>query len=555
MPEVAYCEYQLGSIFFTQGKYEEALEHYEKSYCIYEAEQNIKRSIKCLAAIGSVYGRQGNFERSLEQNFTALALADSIQDQKNIASIAHNISADYLSSGKTAEALPFINKALSLRQELGDKLGQNHSLQALGYMNMLQGNYSKSVACLEQAVTIAKEVNEKALIRDSYNMLSNIHQQAGQWQKAFETQKLYMSLKDSMTNEAVNRKMFNQRIKHELDKKEKEKEIELLKKDSEIASLHLYAYIAGIVVLIAIVIALGLFFWYRDKHQTHTNQLLNAKNREIRQQNERLAHSNRDLEQFAYITSHDLKEPLRTIGSFTTLLERRCKLYNDEESKEYMSFINNAVQHMHNLLTDLLAYSRIGITTTEYDQIDLNKVLQNVRNTFYAQIKEHNIRITQMPLPEIAANRIQMIQLFQNLIGNAIKFRSHQAPHIHIDYAENNKNHIISISDNGIGMEKEYTDKIFVIFQRLHNRTEYDGTGIGLSICKKIVEQHHGNIWVESQSGKGSTFYFSIPKKVHPVSTIDPKNSSTHLASDSEQAVLVNGNHYGNSLFGKFLNL
>lgn len=551
--EVANCNYQLGSIFFAQGKYEEALTQYQKSFAQYKAINNIEKSINCLAAIGSVYGRQGQFDLSLKQNFEALTLADSTGNKKSIAAVSHNISADYLSMGKTAEAEPFVKKALQLRRELGDKIGENHSLQALGYMNMLWGNYAKSVESLEKAVAIAKEVNEKALIRDSYGMLSNIHQGAGKWKMAFQTQQQFMSLKDSMMNESVNQKMMNQRIKYELDKKEKEKQIELLTKDKEIASLHRYVIVVGLLTLLVFFIVLLSFVWYRGQNQAKINQLLNARHEEIQLQNERLAHSNRDLEQFAYITSHDLKEPLRTIGSFTTLLDRKCRYYEDEDAKEYMTFINDAVQHMHNLLTDLLAYSRIGITTAEHDQVDLNKVLKRVQNTFYTQIENEGIQITQAPLPKVSANRIQMIQLFQNLIGNAIKFRSDQTPHIQIDYSENEKNYIFSVSDNGIGMEKEYTDKIFVIFQRLHNRTEYDGTGIGLSICKKIVEQHHGNIWVESQSNKGSTFYFSIPKIA--VQIPDQSAIIAQQTVAQQQTPAHEKSIFATPLFSKFLNL
>ncbi len=537
--QVARAYYQIASIYFAQQNFEDALSFYQKSLKIEEELENEEGSVKSMSAIASVYGRIQQFDKSLETNFEALELAEEKDYKNGIAYTSHNISADYLSMGKTKEAAPYIRKALKLRQELGDRLGENHSLQAQGYMYMLLGEYDKAVESMQSALDIAKEINDKPLIRDSYRMLSQVYGQSEDWKKTFENYEIYTTYKDSMVNDATKHRMGQLQMKYEVQKKEKEKEIELLKKDKEIAALYRYGIIGGLILLLSIVSLLLLFVFYRYKNQAAVNSILTNKNLKIQQQNAQLARSNRDLEQFAYIASHDLKEPLRNIGGFITLLNRKCGDYQDAEAKEYMQFITKSVDHMHNLLTDLLAYSRIGVIPKTFDEVDVNAVVQTVKNSFKSYIEEQNAQLNITHLPTLTGNRTQMIQLFQNLVGNALKFRSNQIPRINIEAIELPDRYVFSVQDNGIGMQQEYTDKIFVIFQRLHNRTEYDGTGIGLSICKKIVEQHQGEIWVESQSGKGSTFYFSISKDLGKKNKEDEFNDSWNPSKAERRRMLA----------------
>ncbi len=527
LANIANSYYQIASIYFTQRNFEEALHYYEKSL---ELEQQLnveERIVKSLAAIASVYGRLGQYDKSLQKNFEALRLAEEKDYKNGIAYASHNISADYLSMKKTDEAAPYIKKALKLRRELGDKFGENTSLQAQGYMNMLLGNHDQAIKSIKQALAIAQDINDKPLIRDSHMMLSQVYSRAEEWEKSFESYRVFAAYKDSMVNEASNQKMTQLQIKYEIQKKEKEKEIALLKKDKQIAALYRYGVIGGLMFLLFIVSLLLLFVFYRYKNQAAVNSILTEKSMKIQLKNAQLARSNRDLEQFAYIASHDLKEPLRNIGGFITLLNRKCGHYQDEEAKDYMQFITNSVDHMHHLLTDLLAYSRIGIVARSYEQVNMETVVQTVKTSFKSYIEEQNARISICNMPnKIFANRTQMVQLIQNLVGNALKFRSNKTPQVNIECIELPDRYVFSVKDNGIGMQQEYTDKIFVIFQRLHNRTEYDGTGIGLSICKKIVEQHEGEIWVESQSGKGSTFYFSISKQLSEKDTVSQINKT-----------------------------
>ncbi|WP_416865020.1 MAG: PAS domain S-box protein [Imperialibacter sp.] len=237
-------------------------------------------------------------------------------------------------------------------------------------------------------------------------------------------------------------------------------------------------------------------------------------NRQLLQRAEELAASNLELERFAYVASHDLQEPLRMITSFLQLLERRFGEKLDKKSKEYIFYAVDGANRMKSLILDLLEYSRVNTLDEEYTDVDLNQVGKSILETFKTDIIELNAQIKIQKLPTVWGNKQQLLRLFQNLISNAIKYRMRDTdPIIEISGSSDKNNWIFAIKDNGIGIDKAYFDKIFIIFQRLHNKSEFSGTGIGLAICKKIVEKHKGNIWVDSEIGKGSTFHISIPKK------------------------------------------
>ena len=229
--------------------------------------------------------------------------------------------------------------------------------------------------------------------------------------------------------------------------------------------------------------------------------------------NENLLRSNRELEQFAYVASHDLQEPLRMVSSFTQLLSLR---YHDKLDKDAQDFIGYAVDgavRMQNLINDLLEFSRIETLGRKFQPVDMNAALQQAVNILQINLDEKKAKVTNVDLPPVIADENQIILLFQNLIGNAIKFCRNQ-PNIHVSAIENDDHYIFSVKDNGIGIEPQYFDKIFKIFQRLQPKNDYRGTGIGLAICKRIIERHGGKIWVESRLGKGSVFYFTLIKRV-----------------------------------------
>jgi chemotaxis family two-component system sensor kinase Cph1 len=225
-----------------------------------------------------------------------------------------------------------------------------------------------------------------------------------------------------------------------------------------------------------------------------------------------LARSNAELKRFAYIASHDLQEPLNQVANYVQLLEMRYREHLDEDGEEFINFVVEGVSLMQTLIDDVLAYSKADLQSVEWKISNVETVVQQSLNNLRGRISDTHAIVTHAPLPTILADGMQLMQLFQNLIGNAIKFKQPgQSPTIHISAQRQEEHWLFSIKDNGIGIDPQFFDRIFVIFQRLHTRDEYPGTGMGLAICKKIVECHRGRIWVESQPGVGTTFYFTIP--------------------------------------------
>jgi signal transduction histidine kinase len=226
---------------------------------------------------------------------------------------------------------------------------------------------------------------------------------------------------------------------------------------------------------------------------------------------EELARSNCELEQFAYIASHDLQEPLRMVASYTQLLSERYRGQLDSSADRYISYAVEGATRMQALLADLLAFSRVGRNGATPAPTDVNSAINEVLKNLVLTLKEHCVTVTCNPLPTILADRFQVVQLFQNLIGNAIKFRAKRSPCVTISAERKGHQWTFSVFDNGIGIAAEHNELIFKVFQRLHTRVEYPGNGVGLAICKKIVEHNGGRIWVESELGHGSNFRFTFP--------------------------------------------
>ncbi len=252
----------------------------------------------------------------------------------------------------------------------------------------------------------------------------------------------------------------------------------------------------------------------RDITERKENEalLLDLNNR-LKQRADELAASNVELERFAYIASHDMQEPLRMITSFLQLFKKKYEDQIDETAEQYIHYAVDGAERMKKLIMDLLQYSRVGSNKDDFAEVDSNALLHEVVNVFMSRIDELKATVVVDPLPVIkAANKTQMFQLFQNLIGNALKYNNGESVSIHAGGSEEKDHYQFFVKDNGIGIKPVFFEKIFVLFQRLHHKNEYSGTGIGLAICKKIVERHGGKIWVESEPGKGSCFYFTISK-------------------------------------------
>jgi len=254
----------------------------------------------------------------------------------------------------------------------------------------------------------------------------------------------------------------------------------------------------------------------RKKSEEQIRQLNAHLEQKVAERTADLTRSNEELRQFAYVVSHDLKEPLRTVGTFTQLLDERLGSSFDPESKEFLTYILGGVRRMTDLIDDLLTYSSLDANQSRFTSVDLNVSLKETLFNLHAVIQENSAIVSSDRLPEVLGDHVQLVQVLQNLIGNSIKYRSEETPRIHVAAQKQANEVVIHVSDNGIGIDPSYSEGIFKLFKRLHARQDYSGNGVGLATCRKIVQRHGGRIWVESNVGKGASFYFTIPVVSEP---------------------------------------
>ena len=258
---------------------------------------------------------------------------------------------------------------------------------------------------------------------------------------------------------------------------------------------------------------IGVYGLVYDITERRNNEdQLRILNEQLAKRAEELAASNAELERFAYVASHDLQEPLRMVSSFMQLLQKKYENQLDETAGQYISYAVDGADRMKKLILDLLQYSRVGTNRDQFTDTDMNEVAGLVLQTFNDKVQETGALVKVQTMPVIKANRTQLIQLLQNLVGNAFKYNNSAIPEIEVGCEEKKDAWQFFVKDNGIGIAKKYFDKVFAIFQRLHNKNQFSGTGIGLAICKKIAERHGGNIWIESKEGEGCVFFFTIKK-------------------------------------------
>ena len=295
-----------------------------------------------------------------------------------------------------------------------------------------------------------------------------------------------------------------------------------LARDQVYAPIDRLIWMVGGIGLLVILPLTGYGIWVSWELGREKNDLVEARQK-LEESVAELGRSNADLQQFAYVASHDLQEPLRMVSSYTQLIARRYKGKLDADADEFIAFAVDGANRMQRLILDLLAYSRVNTAGRQFEPTAMETVLKAALNNLTDAVKESQAIITHDPLPAVMGDDKQLAQLFQNLLSNAVKFGGAQPPRIHISAKQTDGEWLFSVRDHGIGLDPQYADRIFVIFQRLHTREEYPGTGIGLAICKKIVERHGGRIWVESELGKGATFYFTM-RDEEPGTSAHPPN-------------------------------
>ncbi len=498
----------VGNVYFHQKKYKQAQEYYQHSLEIRTALKDSIGLIYSFNNLGNVFNAEKEFELALNQYNIAYGIASKVKSPKGKAFVAKHLGDFQMRQQAFVPAYQHFAEGLKLYRSLNHQNGTIECLNGMAKALVLQKNQlALSIQHSAEAIRLARKYNAKKLQAEAEINLAAAHAERGEYKQAFNLERKSRFLQEELLDETRERAIIETQIQYDVESKESaflKQENELLLKQKQLYQLQML--IVFCFLLTAIIVS--TLIYARLRTQASMTEALEQKNQELKQSNEA-------LERFAYVSSHDLKEPLRTIGSFSTLLKRRYHDQLDQEGKEYINYVVNGVSKMYNLLEDLLDYSRLIHQNKEVrEEVDFNTLMESVKGSLDHSIKEKSVEINIPQMPYVRSNASQMEQLFQNLINNAIKFNDKKQPKVSIEYQHLSGEHFFAVKDNGLGIDSQYQDKIFDVFQRL-SRKGYEGTGVGLAICKKIVEQHEGKIWVDSEEGKGSTFCFTIPDRLN----------------------------------------
>lgn len=537
LDEVMLNKFEIAALFYYKQNYELSIEHFEAALQLARQLENKDYILFCIGSIGATYLRIKKPVEAMPYNLEAYNLSKDTPPSSSLGYILANLGNNYFDLGRPQKALPYFQEALKIKRTIGDKMAESGSLRMLGVIYVKLDQFNKGLSYLTTSLEVARSIHARDRVLDTYREFANAYKHIGNYKDEAYYLEKYISLKDSITNEETIKKIENVTTKYEV----RQRDQAIVEKNAQIEMIYRSLLIGGIIVLLM----LSWLLYSRYRNQVKTNQLLSQKNEQIQEknqklmaaneqqlasnqllleknkkiqlQNRKLEVSNQELQRFAYIASHDLKEPLRNIGSYSSLIKRRYYKQLDNDGKEFLSFITTGVSRMYNLLNDVLKYAKIEMDYDVATCTDAQLVVENVLLSMHKKIEEQNAEVTIQSLPKVEISTTHLTQLFQNLISNGIKYCDKPTPKVTVSCHTNGEEEIFAISDNGIGMNMKYKDKIFDMFLRLHNKDEYEGTGVGLAICKKIVAQYGGEIWVESKEGEGSTFYFSLPTLQTPM--------------------------------------
>ena len=534
----SYLLINLGSLQMELQHYDQAINNFEEALEQAARLDNARLKSFAINNLGSAYEKLKRYDRALDYYEQALALKDQLPNSGSAeSSTLGNIHSVLIEQGKEAEAEKIYLRALKLVQQSGNQNTLQSLLKQRGDAMLKLGKHREARDLLQQSLGLAQGANflpEQAYL---YEQLAKNAAAMGQHAEAYAHQIQASNTRQRIYDKESADRMAEMQARYQLT--EMEKQVATLQAVQRTKELQLLALLA--VVALFVVALLALYGRYLHRRRTQAlveqrneeiekqNHLLGVKNREIKQQyerleeqghaiqvqNQQLLQSNEELGQLAYAASHDLREPLRTITSYLQLIERRNGHQLDEGGKEFLQYATQGARRLQELLSDLLEYSHVGRANPQPTKVYLEKLIQEVVDQLNSRISEAGATVHWDNLPAIQGYPSELYLLFQNLVGNAIKFkRTDIQPEVVIEARQEGNYHLISVKDNGIGIEMQHRERVFQMFQRLHQREDYEGTGVGLTLCQKVVRNHGGHIWFDSVPGEGTIFWIKLPSRL-----------------------------------------
>lgn len=534
----------LGFLYETLGDFTTAIDFYFQSLAIAEQRQDKGGQVITLQNIASVYQKSKNPDLAEKTIAQSLSMGLEMNDSMRLASIHVDYGRILVQNQKFEEGLSYLATALTQYQQLKNEYHEGRTLiliadaylqqnqfeiakgnllrsielkaalpplhltqlyNKLGLLYEKIGDQEEAIKAYRESGRLAKEYQYTDWNLKNQLGMYRVLEQQNNFQQALEHHKRAVALQDSLFNKEKSNSIAELQFKYDLAQSQ------ITIQDLELEKSQL-RYWSGFAISGVLLLSLAIFLFIKMKN----NRVLQVKNQAIQRKNQQLQSAVELQKEVAFIAAHDLKEPLRNIGSFVGLLKRRLEREMREEVKDYMGFILNNTNRMNELLTALLQYSTLSYQAADVEWVEPTTVLEEVETHFKSVILDKEAKLVYAPeLPAIQINRLHLFLLFKNLISNALKFNN-KAPIIQIDIAPNEKVMLIKVKDNGIGIDAAYSAKVFQLFQQLDKNTlvANNGVGLGLSMCKNIVEKYGGSIWFESELGKGTSFYVELPKFV-----------------------------------------
>lgn len=517
---LAESYYSMGDILGHQKKLDESKAYFRQ--CIRLATQFSQEYllVGAYGTVGQHFIEEQNWDSAYWYASVALEIAESEGMDYGLAFCNSVLGDCHRERGALDSATIHYHKALEMARRMQDPEQIATALIGLGQLAVLENRETESLSRFRQALALGVAYDLRKVQEDAHTWLAKGFAHFGQFDSAYRYAEELLAVKDSLYHERAESMVSTLEARYGILQSESEQQAALMAKDHQLQRVRAMGMgLIGICVLV-----LAFVLWKHNRKQRILNAQLAKGNARFQKQNTELTQVNEDLKQFAYAASHDLKQPLKTIGNFTGLLKRTLGAQLRPDTEELIGHIEEANADMQELLTSLLRYTQLENKADSYEDLDLNRVLQSVQLGLTNLIQEKDANVLCAHMPMLRANREHMRQLFQNLINNGLKFNDKRAPEVIVDYEDLGNKYRFCVRDNGIGIRQEDAQKIFGLFQRVGERDDMGGTGMGLSIAKRIVSQLGGEIWVDSQPGLGSTFYFTVPLTV-PVS--DPGPNAT----------------------------
>jgi len=513
---ISVC-FSLGNIYMGLDKFDEARDYYTLAISTAKSIKNkndLGWGYRCIA---STYYKEENYAKAEIFFKKALQITRTINDKRSLAFALSDFANNHLKMGKKELAEQYLLESIQIIQSTGDNEGSVQSLRDLAKLYVETDRPNEAIEISNQALALRKPNNISTLQLQLLHLLSKAHAQTQDFKTAYEINQLAQAKKDSLDYKSKLKLTAELEEKYQSKKKEAENALLKIEQAQQIHTIEQQKAINFFLAIVATLLALlGYAAFNAYKGKRRNNLLLEEKVTErtkaLQLTNTQLLQSNEELARFAYVASHDLREPLRNITNFTQLLQKKLASTQEQETVEMIDIIHNNTLHMNKLIVDTLEFTRLSDIEDVKEPVDLNQTIKNIESAMATTLTKKKAKIDLLkPLPIVQANDSLLFSVFKNLIENGITYNESLAPLIKIDYTLKDEHYIFSIQDNGIGIPEAYQKTVFEMFKRLQNREQYQGTGMGLSNCKKIIDKLGGEIWIESDGQHGTTFFFTLP--------------------------------------------